>query len=51
MSLSALPRDGTAAEPAVRAALFEAGIAPRELYIERGRLDEVFRDLTMREAA
>jgi ABC-2 type transport system ATP-binding protein len=51
VSLSALPRDGAAAETAVRAALFEAGIAPRELYIERGRLDEVFRDLTMREAA
>jgi ABC-2 type transport system ATP-binding protein len=56
VALSALPRaggarDGAPVEGAVREALAAAGIAPREMFIERGRLDEVFRDLTMREAA
>ena len=51
VALSALPRDGSPLDGAVRAALRAAGIAPREMFIERGRLDEVFRDLTMREAA
>jgi ABC-2 type transport system ATP-binding protein len=51
VALSALPRDGGPVEGAVREALGSAGIAPREMFIERGRLDEVFRELTMREAA
>jgi ABC-2 type transport system ATP-binding protein len=51
VALSALPRDGGPVEGAVREALSSAGIAPREMFIERGRLDEVFRELTMREAA
>jgi ABC-2 type transport system ATP-binding protein len=51
IALSALPRDSGPVEGAVREALTSAGIAPREIFIERGRLDEVFRDLTTREAA
>ncbi|WP_439579772.1 ABC transporter ATP-binding protein [Elioraea sp.] len=51
ISLSALARDGTPVEGPVRTALASVGIAPREIFIERGRLDEVFRDLTLREAA
>ncbi|MCS6855110.1 MAG: ATP-binding cassette domain-containing protein [Elioraea sp.] len=51
VALSVLPRDGRPVEGAVRDALAAAGIAPRELFVERGRLDEVFRDLTLAEAA
>jgi ABC-2 type transport system ATP-binding protein len=51
IALSALARDGASLEGPVRSALASVGIAPREIFIERGRLDEVFRDLTMREAA
>ena len=51
IALSALARDGMSVEGPVRTALASVGIAPREIFIERGRLDEVFRDLTLREAA
>lgn len=51
VALSALPREGRVIEGAVRDALAAAGVAPRELFVERGRLDEVFRDLTLKEAA
>ncbi len=51
IALSALARDGAPVEGPVRTALASVGIAPREIFIERGRLDEVFRDLTRREAA
>ncbi|MFQ3622434.1 MAG: ABC transporter ATP-binding protein [Acetobacteraceae bacterium] len=51
VALSALGRDRRPTEAAAREALSRAGITPRELFVERGRLDEVFRDLTLREAA
>jgi len=51
VAVSALPHESRPIEGAVRNALAAAGIAPRELFIERGRLDEVFRDLTVQEAA
>jgi ABC-2 type transport system ATP-binding protein len=51
IALSALARDGASLEGPVRTALAAVGITPREMFIERGRLDEVFRDLTMLEAA
>ncbi len=51
VALSALPREGRPIEGAVRDALAAAAVAPRELFVERGRLDEVFRDLTMKRAA
>jgi len=46
VALSALPAGGQPIEGAVRGALAAAGIAPRDLRIERGRLDEVFRAIT-----
>jgi ABC-2 type transport system ATP-binding protein len=46
LAISALPEGGQPIEAAVRAALSAAGIAPRDLRIERGRLDEVFRTIT-----
>ncbi|WP_204251098.1 ABC transporter ATP-binding protein [Elioraea rosea] len=46
LAISALPASGVPLEGAVRTALSNAGIAPRDLRIERGRLDEVFRDIT-----
>ncbi len=51
VALSALPRERHPIEGMVRDALAAAAIVPRELFVERGRLDEVFRDLTLREAA
>jgi ABC-2 type transport system ATP-binding protein len=46
LAISALPSGGQPIEALVRAALSAAGIAPRDLRIERGRLDEVFRTIT-----
>ena len=46
LAVSAIPASGEVLDGAVRNALAVAGIAPRDLRIERGRLDEVFRDIT-----
>jgi ABC-2 type transport system ATP-binding protein len=46
VAVSALPRAGQPIEAAVKQALGAAAIAPSELRIERGRLDEVFRAIT-----
>jgi ABC-2 type transport system ATP-binding protein len=46
LAISALPEGGQPIEEKVRTALSAAGIAPRDLRIERGRLDEVFRTIT-----
>jgi ABC-2 type transport system ATP-binding protein len=51
VTISALPRAGQPIEAAVREALSAASVAPRELRIERGRLDEVFRAITTGRAA
>jgi ABC-2 type transport system ATP-binding protein len=51
LAISALPEGGRPIEGAVRAALSAAGIAPRDLRIERGRLDEVFRTITSARAS
>ncbi len=45
-----LPRDGQDIVPAVREILERAGIRPLEFRIERGRLEGVFRDITLRAA-
>jgi len=44
--LIALPKPGTDIIDVVRQKLVEGGIAIDELFLERGRLDDVFRDLT-----
>ncbi|MGH6916263.1 MAG: ABC transporter ATP-binding protein, partial [Geminicoccaceae bacterium] len=44
--LIAFPRPGVEILDSVRAAVRQGGIAVDEIYVERGRLDEVFRDLT-----
>ena len=44
--LTALPRDGAAVLAAVQAAAAREGVALRELQLEAGRLDEVFRTIT-----
>jgi hypothetical protein len=41
-----LPRDGTDISEAVRETLARHNIPLAELRIERGRLDDVFRDIT-----
>jgi ABC-2 type transport system ATP-binding protein len=56
VSVSALPAGGQSIELSVRQALAAASISPAELWVERGRLDEVFRTITtaaggLREAA
>jgi ABC-2 type transport system ATP-binding protein len=45
-ALIALPRDGADIIDAVRATIGKGGVAVEELHLERGRLDDVFRDLT-----
>jgi ABC-2 type transport system ATP-binding protein len=42
-----LPRDGADVAPAVRGLLAARGIGIVEMRIERGRLDGVFRDITL----
>jgi ABC-2 type transport system ATP-binding protein len=44
--LIAFPKPGTEILDSVRTAVRQGGIAVDELYVDRGRLDEVFRDLT-----
>ena len=44
--LIAFPKAGAEILDSVRAAVQEGGIAVDEIYVDRGRLDEVFRDLT-----
>ncbi len=44
--LIALPRDGADIIDLVRAKVGESGVVLEELFLERGRLDDVFRDLT-----
>ena len=44
--LIAFPKPGAEILDSVRAAVREGGIAVDEIYVERGRLDEVFRELT-----
>jgi ABC-2 type transport system ATP-binding protein len=51
VAVSALPEAGQPIETAVKQALAAASVAPRELRIERGRLDEVFRAITTGRAA
>jgi ABC-2 type transport system ATP-binding protein len=46
LGLTAFPRPGHSALPAVSAAVTEAGWDVPELHLEAGRLDEVFRSLT-----
>jgi ABC-2 type transport system ATP-binding protein len=46
LAITAMPAAGHPVEGAVRNALAAAGIAPRDLRIEKGRLDEVFRAIT-----
>ncbi len=44
--LRVVPSDGRDILPEVRSSIDEAGIAVDEIYLERGRLDDVFRQLT-----
>jgi ABC-2 type transport system ATP-binding protein len=44
--LIAFPKPGTEILDSVRTAVRQGGIAVDEIYVDRGRLDEVFRDLT-----
>jgi ABC-2 type transport system ATP-binding protein len=44
--LIAFPKAGAEILDSVRAAVQQGGIAVDEIYVDRGRLDEVFRDLT-----
>ena len=44
--LRVVPSDGRDILPEVRASIDQAGIAVDEIYLERGRLDDVFRQLT-----
>jgi ABC-2 type transport system ATP-binding protein len=44
--LIAFPKPGTEILDSVRTAVHQGGIAVDEIYVDRGRLDEVFRDLT-----
>jgi ABC-2 type transport system ATP-binding protein len=44
--LIAFPKPGAEILDSVRAAVRDGGIAVDEIYVERGRLDEVFRELT-----
>jgi ABC-2 type transport system ATP-binding protein len=44
--LIAFPKPGAEILDSVRAAVRQGGIAVDEIYVDRGRLDEVFRDLT-----
>jgi len=50
-SLTVLARPGEVIFPQVNALIHQRGWAVRELDVERGRLDEVFRALTRGEAA
>ncbi|MBS0241309.1 MAG: ABC transporter ATP-binding protein [Proteobacteria bacterium] len=51
VALRAMPKAATTIAPEVAAALAERGLPVVELYVERGRLDEVFRKITSEEAA
>ena len=44
--LIVLPKDGAQIIDQVRQKIGEGGISLEELFLERGRLDDVFRDLT-----
>jgi hypothetical protein len=44
--LIVLPKDGANIIDLVRHKVSEGGIALEELFLERGKLDDVFRDLT-----
>jgi ABC-2 type transport system ATP-binding protein len=44
--LIAFPKPGTEILDSVRTAVRQGGIAVDEIYVDRGRLDEVFRELT-----
>jgi gliding motility-associated transport system ATP-binding protein len=44
--LIAFPKAGAEILDSVRTAVRQGGIAVDEIYVDRGRLDEVFRDLT-----
>jgi ABC-2 type transport system ATP-binding protein len=51
IQLRALPKAGALIAPDVAALLAERGLSVSELYVERGRLDDVFRKITSEEAA
>lgn len=51
VQLRALPKDGAVIATEVAALLAERSLPVVELYVERGRLDEVFRKITTEEAA
>jgi ABC-2 type transport system ATP-binding protein len=51
VSLRAYPKNGQAIAAAVASALREKGIDVEELYVEKGRLDDVFRQITSHEGA
>jgi ABC-2 type transport system ATP-binding protein len=49
VDLRAVPSNGAAIATVVASLLHENGVAVSELFVERGRLDEVFRDITTSE--
>ena len=51
VQLRAMPKDGAMIATEVAALLSERSLPVAELYVERGRLDEVFRKITSEEAA
>jgi ABC-2 type transport system ATP-binding protein len=51
IQLRAMPKAGALIAPDVAALLAERGLSVSELYVERGRLDDVFRKITSEEAA
>ncbi len=51
VALRAFPKDGQAIAAAVGALMREQGIDVQELYVEKGRLDDVFRQITSHEGA
>lgn len=51
IQLRVLPQAGALIAPDVAALLAERGLSVSELYVERGRLDDVFRKITSEEAA
>jgi ABC-2 type transport system ATP-binding protein len=51
VQLRAIPRNGAAIASEVAGLLAERSLPVAEMYIERGRLDEVFRQITSQEAA
>ena len=46
-----IPRDGAAILDAVNERVAKTGLAVDQLYVERGRLEDVFREITIGETA